>query len=684
MDIKNKNYQEFALVTLVVGVIAMIIVPIPHQLMDVLIATNIALTVIVMMVVLYMQSPLEISSFPTILLVLALFRIGITISSSRLILLDGDAGEIISTFGNFVVGGNLIVGVIIFAIITLINFMVITKGSERVAEVTARFSLDAMPGKQMSIDSDLRAGNISMDEAQRRRNVLGMESKLFGAMDGAMKFVKGDAIAGMIDIFINIMGGIIIGTVQHSLPFMEALKTYTILTIGDGLVQQIPSLLISLTAGMMITRVGDDDNRDNLGISIIRQMFTKPKVINSSAIMFILFALIPGMPTLVFIILSGILFVIGYSLKGISGSLSHGQTSKTVPDIIELTNHNENFVSWKLHPLTIKFSKNLDIAYANYIKICFIETKAKILKDLGIEVPSLMIEYSEKLPNELYQLNIFEAPITDIFFYHKKILVFPSSRDELNVYIKETEYIENKFPLSMNETFWVDESYEKLCFEKNIKYMSNKEFIKESLNMLLNQHSYEYLGMSEIKQMLDKMNEYQELIKELYRMLPLNRLAEIFQKLIQENISIRNAKLIIDTLLEWAQREKEVIILVEHVRMALGRYIVNKYSQETKKIICFIVDQGIEDIIRDAIRFNDKGSYLSLDPEMEEAIIMRTKEVLSESSSRMEYLILICQLDIRIYLRSILITQIPNVVILSYQEVEKYATLNSLGVISIH
>jgi len=239
------SFQEFGLVTLVVGVLAMIIIPIPHTLMDVLIAVNIGLTVIVMMVVLYMQSPLEISSFPTILLVLALFRIGITISSSRLILLDGDAGKIIAAFGDFVVGGNLVVGIIIFAIITLINFIVITKGSERVAEVTARFSLDAMPGKQMSIDSDLRAGNIDMEEAQRRRNVLALESKLFGAMDGAMKFVKGDAIASIIDILINMVGGLVIGMLQHSMGFADALRTYSILTIGDGLVQQVPSLLIS-------------------------------------------------------------------------------------------------------------------------------------------------------------------------------------------------------------------------------------------------------------------------------------------------------------------------------------------------------------------------------------------------------------------------------------------------------
>jgi type III secretion protein V len=252
---------EFSVVILILFVLSMMVIPLPHELLDFIIAFNIGLTVVVLMVVIYMTSPLHLTSFPTILLMLAMLRIGITVSTSRLILLDGYAGKIITTFGEFVVGGNLIVGVIIFVIITIINFIVITKGSERVAEVAARFSLDAMPGKQMSIDSDLRAGNIDMTQANIKRKELGLESKLYGAMDGAMKFVKGDAIASIIDILINLVGGLIIGMVQRGMPFGDAIKTYSILTIGDGLVQQIPALIVSLTAGMMITRVSDEEDK---------------------------------------------------------------------------------------------------------------------------------------------------------------------------------------------------------------------------------------------------------------------------------------------------------------------------------------------------------------------------------------------------------------------------------------
>ncbi|MFN7094778.1 MAG: FHIPEP family type III secretion protein, partial [Burkholderiales bacterium] len=298
--------KELSIVFLVLIVLCMLIIPLPTEVMDVLIMFNITVSIIVLMVVIYMDSPLKLTAFPSILLILAMLRIGITISTSRLILLDADAGKIVETFGNFVVSGSLVVGVVIFTMITIINFIVITKGSERVAEVAARFSLDAMPGKQMSIDSDLRSGTIDMEEANQRRKDLNLESKLYGAMDGAMKFVKGDAIASIIDILVNLVGGFIVGIVEHDMTLGKSISTYSILTIGDGLVQQIPTLLVSLTAGMMITKVSDESEQLNLGESVLKQVFSNRKAIIASSIMLIIMALVPGMPSVTI----GVFFVI--------------------------------------------------------------------------------------------------------------------------------------------------------------------------------------------------------------------------------------------------------------------------------------------------------------------------------------------------------------------------------------
>ena len=682
------NFQEFGLVVLIVAVLAMIIIPVPHTLMDVLIAINIGLTVIVMMVVLYMQTPLELSAFPTILLVLALFRIGITISSSRLILLDGDAGKIIAAFGDFVVGGNLVVGIIIFAIITLINFIVITKGSERVAEVTARFSLDAMPGKQMSIDSDLRAGNIDMLEAQRRRGVLGMESKLFGAMDGAMKFVKGDSIASIIDILINMVGGLVIGMLQHNLGFAEALTTYSILTIGDGLVQQVPSLLISLTAGMMITRVNDDDNRENLGMSIIKQMFSKAKVLYSAAIMFLLLSIVPGMPTVVFLSLFVIMIIVAVVLQKKGVGISPG-SEKASGAIVEKNkasdSDDDDFVSWKLHALSIQVPPNLkDTPYIDVIRRGLTEARKSALTSLGIETPKVIIEYNSNVEANSYKVNVFEVPIALVKFYPKHIVVLDTGEYELAVLSEDYEVIPNEINFGIHQLgVWVKESAKSVCDEYQLNYITVEQFIQMHLSKALRDCAPEFLGMLEIKAMLDKMTEYQELIKELLRMLPLNKVAELLQRLIEEDISIRNFKLILDSLLEWGQKEREVVVLVEYVRIALGRYLANKYATYQNHVTCFLVDETIEEIIREGIRFNEKGSYLSIDPEHQLNIVNQIQETYEANKKLKITPVIVTQLDVRRYLRAMIKTDLPYVAVLSYQELEKYAILDSLGVISL-
>src|SRR4051812_2931446 len=321
------NRTDLFLAALIVCIIFMMILPLPTWLVDALIAVNMCIAAVLLMVAMYLPSPLAFSSFPSVLLVTTLFRLGIEIATTRLILLQADAGHIIETFGNFVVGGNLVVGLVVFLILTIVQFVVITKGAERVAEVGARFSLDAMPGKQMSIDGDMRAGVIDMDEARKRRTLVEKESQLYGSMDGAMKFVKGDAIAGLIIVAVNLLGGILIGTMQRGMSAAEAMKVYSILTIGDGLIAQIPALFISIGAGMIVTRVTTGDGPSNVGRDVGQQILSQPKALLIGCAVMVGFGLIPGMPTVTFLILAAALASVGYTLskgelRGSSGDVA--------------------------------------------------------------------------------------------------------------------------------------------------------------------------------------------------------------------------------------------------------------------------------------------------------------------------------------------------------------------------
>lgn len=683
------NNREFSIILMVVFVLLMFIIPIPTIVMDTVIAFNLGITVLVLMVVLYINTPLQLSSFPSILLILALFRIGITVSTSRLILLDGDGGEIIQTFGMFVVGGNMVVGIIIFSIVTLINFLVITKGSERVAEVAARFSLDAMPGKQMSIDSDLRAGNITMEEAVAKRNEVGLESKLFGAMDGAMKFVKGDSIASIVDIIINLVGGLIIGIVQKDMAFSQALTTYSILTIGDGLVQQIPTLLISLTAGIMITRVNDsnDKQKQNMGQTLINQLFRHKKSLYSAGSALLIFALIPGMPYIVLITMSLGMFLIAYLIKGGGGnsSLMDDSVPAAAP-IIEQNDSNtiDNQIPWKINPLAIVFSDKLkNTLEFKKLKEIITSINSAILFDTGVQIPQISFSYSSNLPDNSYQVLITEIPVSTCKIFPNLVLAVSSTRDNL-VGIDTASIIENNTNIGLqHKSYWISNADSFICETRGIKLLKYDEFIKQHINFILYRHLADFIGLQETKNILDKLPEYVDLTRELLRMIPLNKITEILQRLVSEGISIRNFKAILDAMLEWSQREKEVIIITEHIRKALGRYIAYKFSSGTYILPCVLLDEELEETIRAGIRFTSNGSYLSLDDEFKYMIIKKVEQILLNNTDLSQPLVLVTQMDIRRYLRSIIETELPTLPVLSFQEVEGLIEFQTIEILNL-
>jgi type III secretion protein V len=700
LSIKQKKFlnkiphsKELIIVALIILVLGMMMIPLPPEVMDTVIAMNIGLSVTLLMVVVYIDSPLKLSSFPSILLVLALLRIGITVSTSRLILLDGNAGEIVATFGQFVAGGNLVVGMIVFTIVTIINFIVITKGSERVAEVVARFSLDAMPGKQMSIDSDLRAGNIDMDEAQRRRKMLMLESKLYGSMDGAMKFVKGDAIASIIDILINLCGGIFIGMGQKGLDFPSAIEAYCILTIGDGLVQQIPALVVSLSSGILITHVNDEDNDDksSLAGNVIKQISRDYNALFAAATLLFLMSLIPGMPSIVLLIMASVIVGLAFFLKRKEGGHDGQQdvsTDKVIEDDNQLPHGKipDNFNRWSLTPLMINVATNLkESKILQDIKQILAGVREEVLMDLGVEVPQILLRYSDQLAANNYQILVNEIPACSVELPMDKILVLEENKNILAVLDFDKGVVNNTDIGLWTKGVWFDQNQQHLFDEAGLRYLTQKEFMVYQIKFILTSYIGLFLGMQEVKDMLDKMVDLQDLIRELLRMLQLNKITEILQSLIHEGISIRDFKTILNSMLEWGQNEKDVIIISEHVRQSLGRYIAYKFSQGSYVFPCFLLTQDFEGMIRDSIRFNGNGSYLSLDPDTSNKFIDNINQLFTtHNCPKLKVpVVIVTQIDVRRYVRSIIEKRFPNISVLSIQELENNAELNVLDVIDL-
>lgn len=682
------NNKEIALVLTIIMVLSMMIIPLPTGLMDMIIAFNIAISLLIMMVVVYMQSSISLTAFPTILLVLALIRIGITVSTSRLILLEGDAGEIVSTFGEFVVGGNIIVGMIIFIIITIINFIVITKGSERVAEVAARFSLDAMPGKQMSIDSDLRAGNLSNEEANRLRKNLGLESKLYGAMDGSMKFVKGDAIASIVDILINLIGGLAIGLLQRGMSFSAAITQYSILTIGDGLVQQIPALLISITAGMMITHVSDSSEDSNLGNNMLNQIFTQHKSIFAACLLILIMAVIPGMPSLVFLALFALLFFVAILVKRKNRRQNNASESTVFLEDAENNNSDNdeltNINNFKIVPLMLGLPEDLrKTEHLKTVKQILTSVRQEIAYEIGVTIPQIIIRYHKNMPADEFKLLVSEIPIVDGKFYWERILLL-DTQPQTTAVLNMNQMVKNSYEFGEAKLgIWIDFNNKQICDQYDIHYINFEQFMVFHFKSQIRRYMSDFLGIQEVKNILDQMTEYQELIKELLRMISLNKITEIFQRLVTENISIRNFKLILDAMLEWSQKEKEPIILVEYVRQAMGRYIAHKFSNGSYLIPVITISIDLEDMLRDSIRFANSGSYLALDPNIIDSIHNQLVEILNAAAG-VNNLAIITQFDIRRYLRSAIEKRHPNIPVLSFQELDNLVEFNNIGTIEYH
>ncbi|MCY4153879.1 MAG: type III secretion system export apparatus subunit SctV [Gammaproteobacteria bacterium] len=686
--------NDIMLALLLMGIIFMIILPLPVFVIDMLIVINLTIAMVLLMMSVYVGSPLDFAAFPAVLLLSTLFRLALAISTTRLILLQADAGKVVETFGNFVVGGNLIIGMVIFLIITVVQFIVITKGAERVAEVSARFSLDAMPGKQMSIDGDMRAGVIDMDEARRRRGRVEKESQMFGSMDGAMKFVKGDAIAGIIIIGVNLVGGLSVGILQRGLSVGEAAHLYSILTIGDGLVQQIPGLMIALTAGIIVTRVDSEENDANLADNITGQIISKPRSILVAGGIIALFGLVPGFPIVAFLLVSGTLIAIGTLAQQRMDREQQDEDdlSRVMPSTTEAKIDTDENIGGSLAeqeqfslvmPLLIDMAPRLrELLDMKKLNNELLKVRRALYLDLGVPFPGIHLRFNENITDvNRYLILMNEVPVgqgellPDMLFY----------TDNLDqVAMLDIPYQTGEAFLPNRSTIWIEQGHAEMLDKLNLSYFTSAKILTYHLSHILTRYAQDFIGIQETEYLLSQTEQTMpNLTKEAQRVLPIHVIADIFRRVVAENISIRNMRLILEGLVEWGQREKDVVLLTEYIRSELKRYISHKYSSVQNVLAAYILDQDLEEQIRSAIRQTSSGNYLALDPETTRRIVASVKQAVGDMSQKIHTPVLLTAFDIRRYVRKIVEAELYELAVLSYQDLTPEVTVQPLERITL-
>ncbi|WP_212625231.1 EscV/YscV/HrcV family type III secretion system export apparatus protein [Pseudomonas sp. PP3] len=665
---------ELLILSLMVMIIAMLIIPLPTVLVDFLIGLNIIISLLVFMGSFYIERILNYSTFPALLLLTTLFRLALSISTSRLILSQADAGEIIASFGEFVIGESLVVGFVIFSIVTIVQFIVITKGSERVAEVAARFSLDGMPGKQMSIDGDLKAGAITAEEAREKRSVLERESQLYGSFDGAMKFIKGDAIAGIIIIFVNFIGGMAIGVGQMGMDMSTALSTYTLLTIGDGLVAQIPALLIAIGAGFIVTRVNGDDS--NLGRNMLAQMLGNPFVLGVTALLAVGVGLLPGFPLLTFLSIAGVLGLVVFMRHRKSSRAAGQGESRAAPagqDALQpesgLLDDVDNVATETVAlMLLVPTSRLEELTRARWAA----RFRSQFFVDYGLRIPEPQLRASDALPASQVAVLINEvrAEQFDIHFDHWRLLDYSPELEALGFALVRGN------DSNRLGGVWVNATDRERVQQLGYHLRPADEECYRCLVTLLARNIQEFFGVQETKQLLDEMEaRYPDLLKEVYRHVTVQKIAEVLQRLIGERISVRNMKLILESLAHWASREKDVLALVEHVRGTMARYISNKFAQGNDLRV-LLLSPEFEEVVRRGIRQTSGGSFINLDPAESEELMDRLSVGLDNLHIAQKDMVLLCSIDVRRYIKKLIEGRFRELDVMSFGEISETVSVN--------
>jgi type III secretion protein V len=634
------------------------------------------------MVSLYIPNAVALSSFPSLLLFTTLFRLALNIASTKLILLHAHAGHIIEAFGKLVVGGNLVVGIVVFLIITIVQFIVIAKGTERVAEVGARFTLDAMPGKQMSIDADLRAGYLTGDEARKRRAMLAMESQLHGGMDGAMKFVKGDAIAGLVITVINLVAGIVIGVTYHGMAAGDAANLFAVLSIGDSMVSQVPSLLICVSAGVIITRVADEHavKQLSLGSEISAQLMARPEALFLAAGMLCGFALVPGFPWYVFLVLAAGLAYAGRALgkKGKGGG-GHGADGGGLKGLQREGAKGES-PGIEAHaaafscPLAVTVSAELRATLSvEALNAAFERERGQLQEQLGLPFPGIRLWVKEGHRPTEYEVLVHDVPHSGGDLQAGKLLV-PNPPEALRA------KCEAAGAAAGEPSSWWCASAGAAEF-KAAGVLTHEEVVARHAIRALYEQAHLFLGIQEVQWVLERVTvDYPGLVTELQKVLPLQRIAEVLKRLLEEQVPIRNMRAIGESLIVWGPKEKDVLMLTEYVRGDLSRYLWHRATAGTGAVNAVLLDPSVEKLIRESIKPTPAGNYLALPPDTMSSISVRIRTMAGEARPG---LAVVTSIDIRRYVRRIVELEAKWLAVYSFQELGPQARLEPLGRVTL-
>ncbi len=672
----------------VVGILVFMVIPLPTMMLDLLLAFNITGALVILLSGMYILKPLEMSSFPSILLIATLFRLSLNIASTRIILLHGHegvmaAGKVIKAFGGFVVGGNYVVGIIVFLILVLINFMVITKGAGRIAEVAARFTLDAMPGKQMSIDADLNAGIINEQEAKSRRELIAREAEYYGAMDGANKFVRGDAIAGIVITLINILGGLAIGVIQNNMSFSSAAQNYTLLTVGDGLVTQIPALIISTAAGIIVSRAGSEAS---LGREITSQILVQPRAIGIAAGVIFGFALVPGLPTVPFVILS-------LSAAGLALALHRGgkqAAAAAAAKASAASSAGDLPAAAGLENLLPLDTLAMEVGYG-LIPLVDTEQNGELLgriktirkqfaQELGIIVAPIHIQDNIRLKPGEYAILLKGNEVARSELMANYFLAMDPGTVE-----EKVEGVATHEPTYGLPALWIKENVKERAIANGYTVVNAATVMTTHLSDVIRRHAHELLGRQEVQELLDNLKDtHPKVIEELVpHLLPLGAVVKVLQSLLREQVPIRDLLAILESLADWAPMVKDADVLTEYARQALARTITRQHQPDAGEMAVVNLGQRVETRLTESLQKSDHGHYLTLSPDRVERIVRSLAGQVEKFAPLNVRPIVLCSAHVRPYFKRLIDRYFPDLTVLSYDELLPNCKLRSLGMVEL-
>ena len=679
--------QELVVAVGIIAILVVMVIPIPTFMLDLLLSFSITFSLIILLVSIFMLAPLDFSVFPSMLLVVTLIRLSLNVASTRIILLHGNegpaaAGQVIKSFGSFVVGGNYVVGAVIFIILVLINFIVITKGSVRTSEVAARFTLDAIPGKQMSIDADLNAGIITEEDARMRRRMLEREADFYGAMDGSIRFVRGDAIAGILITLINVIGGFAIGVFQQDMVVAEAARVYTLLTIGDGLVTQLPALVVSTAAGIIVTRATTDKNLPN---ELISQLSNNPAAFSIAAAALFFFGTIPGLPHIPFFILSALVGWIGYRLY--QGRQQKERTQQKKIDEEKKTPLPEKVES--ILPLDIM---ELEVGY-ELIPLVDADRNGELLEriksvrrqfalELGFIVPPLHIRDNLQLKASDYAIVIKGVEVARGSVMTGRLLAMSPGKTE-----KEIPGVKTQEPTFGLPSIWINASTKQEAQMAGYTVVDPATVITTHIKETIKRNAQELLGRQEVQTLLDKFKETNpKVVEELVpNLMTLGKVQKVLQNLLREQISIRDLRTILESLADFAAKVEDPDVLTEYVRQALARPITKQYLAKDGSLSVMTLDQNVEELIHQSIQKTELSSYLALEPTVAEKILAKIREAVEAVTPMLETApVLLASPLVRMYLRKLTERFLPDLVVLSHSEIVPTVQIRTLRVVTLN